>query len=63
MTEKLLRRPEVQARTGLARSTIYQKMPIGEFPHPVHIGTRAVAWPETEISAWIETCLSKREGK
>jgi prophage regulatory protein len=25
----------------------------GEFPKPIKIGTRAVAWRESEIDAWI----------
>ncbi len=32
MTEKLLRRPDVEARTGLSRSTLYEWMKRGEFP-------------------------------
>ena len=43
--DRLLRRPEVEALTGLARATIYQKMAAGHFPRPVKIGIRAVAWP------------------
>lgn len=54
MPEKLLRRPEVEARTGLSRSTIYDWMKRGEFPQPVKVGTRIVAWRESEITAWLE---------
>ncbi|NCQ24936.1 MAG: DNA-binding protein [Rhodobacteraceae bacterium CG17_big_fil_post_rev_8_21_14_2_50_63_15] len=55
MFETLLRRPEVQARTGLSRSTIYDWMKRGEFPQPVKLGTRLVAWRESDISAWLES--------
>lgn len=55
MAEKLLRRPEVEARTGLSRSTIYAWMDAGEFPQPVKLGTRLVAWRESEIAAWLES--------
>ena len=54
MSDKLIRRPEVEARTGLARTTIYARMARGEFPAPVKIGARAVAWPESVIDEWIE---------
>ncbi|MCY3887044.1 MAG: AlpA family transcriptional regulator [Chloroflexi bacterium] len=50
---RLLRRPEVEARTGLARSTLYRMMDEGMFPRPVRIGRRAVAWSEEAIERWI----------
>ena len=52
--DRLLRRPEVEALTGLARATIYQRMAMGDFPRPVKIGRRAVAWPRSVIDEWIE---------
>lgn len=39
MAERILRRPDVEARTGLSRSTIYDWMKRGEFPPPVALGT------------------------
>jgi prophage regulatory protein len=48
-----LRRKDVQFRTGLARSTIYLYVQQGSFPKPVTLGPRAVAWLESEVSAWI----------
>ena len=53
MTERLIRRPDVEAMTGLARSSIYAKIAEGEFPAPVKIGARAVAWPESDIQEWV----------
>ncbi|WP_374015346.1 helix-turn-helix transcriptional regulator [Phaeobacter sp. A36a-5a] len=35
MAEKHYRRPEVEALTGLSRTTIYAMMSRGEFPRPV----------------------------
>jgi predicted DNA-binding transcriptional regulator AlpA len=32
MSDRILRRPEVEAITGLARSTIYQRLLQGRFP-------------------------------
>ncbi len=49
----ILRRKQVQARTGLARSTIYLHIKNGTFPRPVPLGARAVGWLESEISDWI----------
>lgn len=48
-----LRRPAVETATGLSRSTIYDMMDRGEFPRPIRIGRRAVAWPESAVLAWL----------
>jgi len=52
--ERILRRPDVEARTGLSRSTIYLLMSRGEFPKPIRLSTRAVGWPEAAISLWLD---------
>jgi prophage regulatory protein len=49
----ILRCKQVQARTGLARSTIYLHVKTGEFPRPVRLGARAVGWLESEVCDWI----------
>ena len=54
MQETLLRRPQVEARTGLSRSTIYFWMKNGNFPLPVRLGERLVAWKESEINTWLD---------
>ena len=59
MTEKLLRRPTVEDLTGLSRSTIYEMMTREDFPRPLKIGRRAVAWRESEILEWIEDRASR----
>ena len=55
MTERILRRREVEARTGLSRSTLYTKMAERTFPRPVRLGKRAVGWTESTISEWLES--------
>lgn len=57
--ETILRRPAVEARTGLSRSTIYAMMARGEFPQPVRLGLRAVGWKESDVAAW----LASREAR
>ena len=59
MPDKLIRRPEVEARTGLSRSTIYAWMERGTFPLPVKLGTRLVAWRESDVAGWLEACTTK----
>lgn len=52
MTDTLLRRKAVEAETGLSRSSIYRMMDEGEFPRPIRIGKRAVAWRTSTIEQW-----------
>jgi prophage regulatory protein len=51
--KRLIRRSEVEALTGLRRSTIYNHIKTGRFPPPVKLGSRSVAWLEHEVGAWI----------
>ena len=50
---RFLRLPEVMARTGLSRSTIYVRLEQGRFPRPVSLGSRAVGWVEAEVDEWM----------
>ena len=52
MTENFLRRPDVERRTGIARSTLYDKMKSGDFPMPIRLSGRCVAWLESEVADW-----------
>ena len=53
MLDRHYRRTEVEVITGLSRSTIYLMMSRGEFPRPVKITGKAVAWPEKTIADWL----------
>lgn len=53
--ERLLRLPEVEAMTGLRKSSIYEmagRTPPA-FPKPIKLSCRAVCWPASAIDAWI----------
>ena len=52
MLETYHRRSAVQNITGLSRSLIYEMMERGEFPRPIRIGKRAVAWRESDLVKW-----------
>ena len=49
----ILRRRQVEARTGLSRSTIYQRIKEGTFPAQVSLGAKAVGWIESDINDWL----------
>lgn len=59
----ILRRKQVEKRTGLSRSTIYLRIQEGTFPKPINLGERAVGWVESEIDAWLVACLEKRNNR
>ena len=59
MSEKFLRLSEVQRRVPYSRSTIYLKVSRGQFPQPINLGARAVAWLESDIDEWIAQRIGK----
>jgi prophage regulatory protein len=56
----ILRRKQVEKRTGLSRSTIYLRIQEGTFPRPINLGVRAVGWLENEIEAWLAARMEIR---
>jgi len=58
-TERLiLRREEVERRTGFKRAHIYNLMKEGKFPRARRIGLRAVGWDSHEIEQWVSARLN-----
>ncbi|MEP3332125.1 AlpA family phage regulatory protein [Sedimentitalea sp.] len=55
MVERHYRRTAVEEITGLSRTTIYTLMSKGEFPRPVRMTRKAVAWPESVITEWLNS--------
>lgn len=64
----ILRRKQVEARTGLSRSSIYARLRHNPkrpgdydptFPKPVSVGAKAVGWIEAEIDAWLTAQVEK----
>ena len=54
-TVTILRRVQVQARTGLSRSSIYKMMQENEFPRQVALGRRTIGWRSDDIDQWLES--------
>lgn len=57
---RLIRRKEVEAKTGYGPSSIYAEMAKGRFPKPVVLSERRVAWIESEINLWIAERIANR---
>lgn len=53
MTDKILRRTQVEERIGLSRSTLYSMIAEGTFPKPIRLGKRAVGWTESSLADWL----------
>jgi len=49
----IMRRREVERRTGLSRSTIYERIRTGAFPAPISLGGKSVGWIEHEVNHWL----------
>ena len=60
---RLIRRKEVQTKTGLGASSIYAMMKQGDFPKAITLSERRVAWIESEIDQWIAERISKHQSK
>ena len=59
----VLRRQQVQARTGLARSSIYALIAIEQFLTPIRLSANTVGWLEHEIENWIgDRTKASRDG-
>ena len=52
-------RPDVQTRTCLGKTRIYELIASGGFPTPVRLGRR-IAFVEQEINSWILQRMSER---
>ena len=57
----ILRRKQVETRTGLSRSTIYLRIKKGSFPRPIKLSERAVGWIEQEIDDWVNEKVQTRD--
>lgn len=53
----ILRRSEVEQRTGLSRSSIYAAMADGTFPACIALGKRSVGWDASQVDSWIRDRL------
>ncbi|WP_082669933.1 AlpA family phage regulatory protein [Sphingomonas sanguinis] len=52
-TPTLLSPAEVTRRLGIGRSTLHRYRQAGNFPHPIPLGPRRIAWPEEDIADWL----------
>ena len=61
MSQVFIRLPEVQRRTGYSKAWIYRLISQNRFPSSVKIGSRSVAFVESEVDEWISQRIEERD--
>ena len=59
----LMRINAVKSLSGISKRHIYLLASKGEFPKPIKLGERSVAWVQDEVETWIENRISQRDGE
>ncbi|MEX9921726.1 helix-turn-helix transcriptional regulator [Proteus mirabilis] len=59
MSQSLIRFSEVQKRTGYSKAWLYRLMSQQRFPAAIKIGTRSIAFIESEIDEWIANKIAE----
>ena len=60
-SSKVLRIQEVMQKTGLARSTLFARVKIAQFPRQIKLGERASGWLASEVEEWIFQRVAERD--
>lgn len=58
MPKQLLRLPQVRQIVPYSRSEIYRLISLRQFPQPIKIGARSVAWDSELIQDWIASRIA-----
>lgn len=59
LKESLIRLPEVMRRTGFSKPYLYKLISDDKFPKQVKIGTRSIAFVESEVDEWIANKIAE----
>lgn len=52
-SDRFLRLRQVEDKIGFGKSWIYRQIQLQQFPPPIRLNSRHVAWLESEVDAWI----------
>jgi prophage regulatory protein len=58
--QKVIRKSELPAYTGLRKTQLEFLVAKGRFPKPIHISDRRVGWLENDIAAWQQELVKER---
>lgn len=59
-TDRIIRKKELLAITGLSNMTIYRHEKDGKFPKRLCLGGSARGWLKSEVDAWLEERAAAR---
>ena len=62
MSQTLIRMPETMRRTGYGKAWLYKLINQNRFPKPVKIGSRSIAFIESEIDEWVSQRIAESRG-
>ena len=51
---RLLKIEEVLSLCAMSKSNLYKMIERGDFPRPVSIGPRSVAWRQSDVASWLK---------
>lgn len=54
----MLRISEVCRRSGLSKSQVHRMVNENDFPQPIRLSKRAVAWVASEVEKWMQDRIS-----
>jgi prophage regulatory protein len=60
--DTFLRCRDVVRVTGMSRSQVYRLVDLDQFPRPIKLSERSVAWSSAEIEKWQRSRMAKRDG-
>lgn len=60
-TVRLISMTEVVDRTSISRAHIYRMLIAGEFPRPVKVTGKRLAFVEAEVAAWVHARIAERD--
>ena len=58
----ILRRKQVEAKTGMSRSAIYAGISQETFPKPIKLSARSVGWTLEAVENWINSRIALSRG-
>jgi len=54
----LIRIKEVMAMTGVSRTFIHKHRKDGDFPEPIHLSSKSIAWVRSSVDEWIQSKIN-----
>jgi len=59
--DRLIKIREVLRMCGLSRSALYAHVKKQQFPAPVKLSTHSSAWVSSEVLAWVQAQIGRRD--